>query len=166
MNTLLSSFLALLGAATNAYAFEGVARVVNAMPVVETVNRPSQNCWTEYQPSTRYNPPEHSYGGAVVGGIAGGLLGSRFGEGNGRVASAAVGAAVGAITGDRLDNRDRGETTTTQVPVRRCTSVDHYETRTSGYRVTYEYEGRQFQTTLPYDPGPQLHVNVSVTPRQ
>lgn len=56
-------------------------------------------------------------------------------------------------------------TTTTQTPVRRCASIDHYETRTSGYRVTYEYEGRQFQTTLPYDPGPQLHVNVSVTPR-
>ena len=165
MNRLLLSSMVLLGIATNAYAFESVARVVNTAPIVETVNHPTQNCWTEYQPSAQYHPPEHSYGGAVVGGIAGGLLGSRFGEGNGRVASAAVGAAVGAITGDRIDNRDRGEYTTTQTPVRRCASIDHYETRTSGYRVTYEYEGRQFQTTLPYDPGPQLHVNVSVTPR-
>jgi uncharacterized protein YcfJ len=85
MNRLLLSSMVLLGIATNAYAFESVARVVNTAPIVETVNHPTQNCWTEYQPSAQYHPPEHSYGGAVVGGIAGGLLGSRFGEGNGRV---------------------------------------------------------------------------------
>lgn len=33
-----------------------------------------------------------------------------------------------------------------------------------GYDVRYEYNGRQFSARMPYDPGPQMPVNVEVRP--
>lgn len=157
--------LTLLGAA-HAHAFEAVANVVSVSPVYQTVNRPSQNCWTEYQQTTQAAPaPQHSIVGAIVGGVAGGLIGSRFGEGSGKVASAAAGAGVGAIAGDRVGAQSSGGTVTTTTPVQRCQQVDHYEQVASGYDVVYEYNGQRFSTRLPYNPGNQLRVNVSVVPR-
>ena len=36
--------------------------------------------------------------------------------------------------------------------------------RIVAYDVTYEYNGRQFALRMPYDPGPQMPVNVDVRP--
>jgi len=85
----------------DAYAFEAVATVVSVSPINETVNHPTQQCWTETQQTTQYIPPQHSEVGAIIGGVTGGLLGSTIGRGNGKVAAAAGGAVVGAIAGDR-----------------------------------------------------------------
>ena len=156
-------FVALLAAAP-VHAFDAVATVVNVSPVSETVSQPQQRCWTEYQQS-QARAPEHNYGGAILGGVTGGLLGSLMGEGNGKVAAAAAAAGVGAIAGDRLANRDTGDTYTNTVPVQRCESVAGSQTRTTAYMVTYEYDGQRFMTRLPYNPGNQLRVNVSVTPK-
>lgn len=156
----------LAAAQVSAHAFEAVANVVGVSPVVEQVNRPTQQCWTETQQTTQVVPQEHNYLGAIIGGVAGGLLGSQVGRGNGRVAGAAVGAGVGAVTGDVLANQNRGENTVvTSQPVQRCRQVDSYQTVTTGYNVTYEYGGQRFQTRLPYNPGAQLRVNVAVTPK-
>ena len=155
-----------LVASAKAQAFEDVATVVSASPVTETVNHPSQRCWTEYQHVQQVAPAEHHYGGAILGGIAGGLLGSLMGEGTGKVAAAAVSAGVGAIAGDRLANANAnaGQAYTTSQPVQRCEQVNNTETHTT-YQVTYEYGGQRFMTRLPYDPGSHLRVNVSVTPK-
>jgi uncharacterized protein YcfJ len=78
-----------------------------------------------------------------------------------------VSAGIGAIAGDRLARNyttSPGETHTTVTPVQRCKMVDHYDVRTH-YNVVYEYNGQQFSTKLPYDPGRQMKVNVSVTPK-
>lgn len=120
--------------AARAYAFEAYANVISATPVSETLNHPTQSCWTEYQ-QTQAPPPEHSVLGAVIDGVAGGLLGSRFGEGNGKVAAAAVGAGAGAIAGDRIGAQNSGGGYTTTTPVQRCQQVDHYQTVTIGYNV-------------------------------
>ena len=45
-----------------------------------------------------------------------------------------------------------------------CHQVDHYDVRTI-YTVVYEYQGQRFSARLPYDPGPELRVNVSVEPK-
>jgi uncharacterized protein YcfJ len=66
--------------------------------------------------------------------------------------------------GDRLDNRDRGREVIYEREVRRCRMVDQWETRISGYLVTYEYGGRSYTTVLPYDPGHRLAVRVNVEP--
>ena len=150
----------------NAHAYEALATVVGVAPITEQVNRPSQQCWTETQQITRAAPQQRNYLGAIIGGVAGGLLGAQVGRGNGRIAGAAVGAGVGAVTGDTIANQNRGNATvTTTAPVQRCRQVDNFETVTTGYMVTYEYDGQRFSTRLPYNPGNQLRVNVAVTPR-
>jgi uncharacterized protein YcfJ len=165
-NTALMVLPALLLIGANANAFEAIARVTNVTPITETVSHPSQQCWSEYQQSTRTVSPEHNYGGAVLGTIVGGVVGSRFGKGNGKLVGTAAGAAIGAVTGDHIANRDaHAETRTVTTPVQRCETVDNFETRTTGYRVTYEYDNYKFTTRLPYHPGNQMRVNVAVTPR-
>ena len=85
------------------------------------------------------------------------------------VTATAAGAVIGAISGDRIDNnssRTTTETVTTEQEVKRCRMVDHWESRTTGYNVTYEYKGRQYSSFLSYDPGTRLKVNVVVTPAQ
>jgi uncharacterized protein YcfJ len=151
----------LMAVGASANAFEAVARVTNVSPITETINRPTQKCWSENREVTQAAP--HDYGGAILGTIAGGIIGSQIGKGNGKVAAGAVGAGIGAVTGDRLANRDASATTT--VPAQRCENVDNFETRVSGYRVTYEYDNWKFTTKLPYNPGNELRVNVAVTPK-
>jgi uncharacterized protein YcfJ len=150
-------------AQVNAHAYEAFADVVAVQPITEQVNHPSQQCWTENQQVVQ-SAPQRNYLGALIGGVAGGLLGSQVGKGNGRVAGAAIGAGVGAVTGHAVANRNTGTVVTTQ-PVQQCRVVDHFQTVTTGYHVTYEFDGQRFSTRLPYNPGNQMRVNVAVTPR-
>lgn len=152
----------LLTLGTNAQAFEAVARVVKVVPITETVNRPTQQCWTETQQVVRQ--PAHDPGGAILGTIAGGIIGSQIGKGSGKVLGAAVGAGIGAVTGDRLANRDNVGAVE-NVPVQRCQTVDNLESRVAAYKVTYEYDNWHFTTRLPYNPGNKIRVNVAVTPK-
>lgn len=157
---------ALALAQANAQAFEALANVVGVSPITEQVNHPTQQCWTETQQVTQAVPQERNLLGAIIGGVAGGLLGAQVGRGNGRVAGAAVGAGVGAIAGDAVANQNRTDSTvSTTTPVQRCRQVNNYQAVTTGYMVTYEYDGQRFSTRLPYNPGNQLRVNVAVTPR-
>jgi uncharacterized protein YcfJ len=144
----------------NAADFEDFARVVSVAPQVERFNQPQQECRTEYAPVQRQS---RGIGGSIIGGIAGGLLGNQVGGGSGRTAATAVGAVTGAIVGDRIENS--GNATTEQQPVRQCHTVDHWESRTSGYAVTYEYHGRTYTSVMPYDPGDRVKLHISLTPR-
>ena len=45
-----------------------------------------------------------------------------------------------------------------------CRQADHYDVRVM-YTVVYEYQGERFSAKLPYDPGNELKVDVSVTPK-
>ena len=149
-------------AQASAQAYETFANVVAVQPITEQVNNPSQQCWTENQQVVQST--QRNYLGAILGGVAGGLLGSQVGKGNGRVAGAAIGAGVGAVTGHAIGNRNAGTVVTTQ-PVQRCQQMDNFQTVTSGFHVTYEFDGQRFSTRLPYKPGHQLRVNVAVSPR-
>ena len=154
--------------------FDDFARVTNVIAQVEQINRPRQECRTEIvqvnrQVQTQAAQPRAN-GGAIIGGIAGALIGNQIGGGSGRTTATAAGAIIGAISGDRLENNgtQQGavETVTSEQPVQRCRMVDNFESRTTGYNVTYEYKGRQYSSVLPYDPGNRLKVNVTVTPAQ
>ena len=166
------AFAALSLTTVEARAYEALATVESVTPTQEIVNAPYQSCSTEYQQNVvpvapPPAPQDHSVVGAVIGGVAGGLIGSRFGAGNGRVAMAAVGAGTGAIVGDRVGSQASNSVpnyTTTMTPVERCHQVEHYDVRTV-YTVVYEYQGQRYTTKLPYNPGSQLRVNVSVTPK-
>jgi len=146
-------------------AFYDQARVRDVSPEYEKINVPRTECRSEYIPNSYRRHDSGNLLGPVIGGVAGGLLGAQVGRGNGRTAAAAAGAAIGALTGDRLSRRDDdygyGER-----EVRRCRDVDQWESRIVGYRVAYEYHGRNYTTVLPYDPGNRLRVRVSVDPVQ
>jgi uncharacterized protein YcfJ len=146
--------------------YEDRARVISVTPQFQRVNTPSQECRTEIQRESYYQPRERSLGGAIIGGVTGGLLGHTVGRGNGKVAAAAVGAGIGAIVGDRIDNdRNRGGYERVESrPVERCVSVDNWQQVPAGYLVNYEYNGRQYSTVTERDPGRFIPVHVEVRP--
>ena len=163
--------LALISTSVSALAshgdnYEDQARVISVTPQFERVNTPSQECRTEYQRESYYEPRERSLGGAIIGGVAGGLLGHTIGRGNGKVAAAAVGAGVGAIVGDRVDNDGRrgGYQRVVERPVESCVTVDHWSQVPAGYLVDYEYNGRRYSTVTEQDPGRFIPVHVEVRP--
>ncbi len=144
--------------------FPDRAKVVDTAPVYERINEPRRECWTEQQrhEHREYYRNDNNSGGAILGAIVGGLVGSTVGKGNGKVAAAAVGAATGAVIGDRWNDRDGGYDYVER-PVERCRMVDNYRQQLVGYDVTYRYQGREFTTRLPYDPGEWLSLSVSFT---
>lgn len=138
------------------------ARVLSVTPQTERINTPREECHTEYLRDAYSDSSERGLGGAIIGGIAGGLLGSQIGKGSGRIAGAAVGAATGAIVGDRIDNSARSGYATR--PVEHCSMVDNWQMVNRGYLVSYRYDGRTYDTVLPYAPGNKLRIRVAVTP--
>jgi uncharacterized protein YcfJ len=141
-----------------AVQFEDTGSVVRVTPRFEQVNRPRQECRTEYVQV----PQQRSAGGSIIGGIAGALLGNQVGGGSGRVAATAAGAIGGAIVGDRVDNN--GTTGVQEQAVRQCRTVDSWESRNNGYEVTYDYRGRNYTSIMAQDPGQSVRLRVSVEP--
>jgi uncharacterized protein YcfJ len=140
------------------------AQVLSAVPQVERVNEPRQECRTEYVRENYSYREDRSPTGSIIGGIAGGLLGSTIGRGNGRVAAAAVGAGVGAVVGDRISANQRDQYGSRERPVESCVSVDHWRTIERGYLVTYRYNGRDYDTVTNQHPGNTIRVRVAVEP--
>ncbi|WP_374357416.1 glycine zipper 2TM domain-containing protein [Chitinimonas sp.] len=160
----ISGFL-FIAALANAASFTDYATVRSVVPQYDRVSTPRKECSTEVVTETRRVGDQRSYGGAVIGGIAGALLGNRVGGGHGKEAATAAGAVIGALAGDNIDNRDR-VVREEEVPreIQRCRTVDDWQERVTGYRVTYEYQGQRYTTILPNDPGHRLPVRVSVDP--
>ncbi|HEY9100830.1 glycine zipper 2TM domain-containing protein [Chitinimonas sp.] len=162
---ILSSLIAAGFASAQAASFEDTARVRNVEPQYERISVPHKECSSEVVTETRRVGGERSYGGAVVGGVAGAIVGNQVGKGHGREAATALGAVVGALTGDRIDNRDnRVEYEDVPREVQRCRTVEDWQSRVTGYRVTYEYRGQQYTTTTRDNPGRTMPVRVSVDP--
>lgn len=156
---------ALAGPQRHADGFKDTANVIASIPVYESVNAPQRDCWNEQVGYERASNPERSYGGAILGGLAGGLLGNSLGKGNGRSVATAVGAATGAIVGDNIDNDGHAYRPAEQRPryEQRCRTVDNWSRQLTGYNVTYRYQGHDYTTFLPYDPGQSVRVRVNVS---
>lgn len=177
---LLSALGAAAVPAAQAAQFEEYGRVVRAQPRVEQIRQPREECRTEYvQAPSQYSqqqqyPQQRSAGGAILGAIAGGIIGNQVGGGSGRAAATAVGVMAGAVAGDRISNNgrpmDQGQYAQQQYPqehaVRQCRMIDAYESRTTGYDVTYDYRGRSYTTFTQRDPGDRIRLRVTVEPDQ
>ena len=149
--------------------FEDFGKVVRVQPRVEQVRMPRQECKTEYVQVPVQQQQERSAGGSIIGGIAGALVGNQVGGGSGRSVATAAGAIAGAIAGDRIDNNGRqtgGPQQVQEQAVRQCRNVDAWESRTTGYEVTYDYRGRNYTSVMARDPGPRVRLRVSVEPDQ
>ncbi len=149
------------------------ARVVNVEPIVRyvRVETPVRECWDEEVHEGAPYGRHHGHGTAgptIAGGILGGVIGHQFGSGRGKDAATVAGVLIGsAIAHDRAARRrSPAYYETRSRTVERCDVryETHEEERIDGYRVTYEYNGRVQTTRMPYDPGKQIKVRVSVSP--
>ena len=141
-----------------AASYAAQARVVSAVPVRQVMaSAPRQECWTEHEESRGGNRAA----GAVLGGIAGGLIGHQIGSGSGNTAATIAGALGGAAVGNEVGRRSGGDARA----IERCRTVSDSDERVVGYDVVYRFQGREFTARLPYDPGPEIPVDVTVTPR-
>ncbi len=147
------------------------AEVVDVEPIFRTieVSRPRQVCWDEirYDNEDRFRRSNRVAGSAVLGGIIGAVIGHQIGSGRGNdvatVAGAAIGTAIGASRAARREQNGHDH---------RSRTVEHCETRfefeeeevLDGFRVTYDYNGREYVTRTDEDPGNTLRVRVSVIP--
>jgi uncharacterized protein YcfJ len=147
------------------------ARVVHVEPVVRRVRveTPRRECWdeTRYVESRPHISDPAVGGRTLLGGIIGGVIGHQFGSGRGRDAATIAGAVIGSGVGYDSARR-RAEVSTEERVVQRCATryERDYEERIDGYRVTYEYNGREFTTRMPYDPGETMRVRVAVAPAE
>jgi uncharacterized protein YcfJ len=143
------------------------APVTRVEPIVRQVRieTPRRECYDD----TRYveSPAPQIAGHTLLGGIIGGVLGHQIGHGDGRDFATVAGAAIGAGVGYTSATRQYAPRVREEV-VQRCdVSYDRsYEERIEGYRVTYEYNGREYTTRMPYDPGERIKVRVAVAPAE
>jgi uncharacterized protein YcfJ len=161
------------------------ARVVDVEPLKRRirVTEPRRQCFeeTRYDERAGYRDRRDSRqaaGSMILGGLLGAAVGNQFGRGDGRRAATVAGALIGSAIGhdaaqgpyesDRYRGRvdDRRYEDPRPYTVQRCDVRydERWEERIEGYHVTYEYNGRRYETELPYDPGPRLRVRVAVAP--
>jgi len=135
------------------------AQVVDVQTVYETYQVPQNRRVCNDNPrGHRQSSNRGNAGGAVLGGIIGGLIGNRFGKGSGRDAATAAGILTGAAIGSNSNNRNR------HYSGRQCyTQTEYYqEERIAGYDVSYDYNGRVYQTRMQNHPGSRVKVVVNV----
>ncbi len=134
--------------------------VLSVKPIIELVKeyRPVKVC----REVTRKARPQDDSANRLVGGIVGAVIGSKLGHDRGeKVVGAAAGAVIGSNIGEAM-----AESHKSLKRKRVCRFEDRmqeYE-RQSGYRVVYRYMGQNFETEMPYDPGPEIELEVSVNP--
>ena len=141
------------------------ANVVSAQPIYQVVqvNNPVQQCWKEAIPVHKksYNSrtPE------ILGAIVGAGVGRLFGSGRGQDAATVAGAVLGGSIGRDHKNRKNEQYSDVRYE-ERCKVVDnfHTEERLQGYDVSYEYNGRIYNTRTKSDPGTTITVSVNVVP--
>lgn len=172
---------ALGGLPAAAQSYGDVARVLSATPISERVPAPRRECRVEqvttYQERRTVRPGPYDYGpepsgaGTVLGAIVGGVIGHQIDRGGGTAAGAIVGSLIGnSIERDAHAGYEPGgrevlvERTPVPREVERCRWVEESREQVVAYDVRYEYNGREFRTRMPYDPGPEMPVNVEVRP--
>lgn len=151
------------------------ADVLQARPIYEEVriSQPREECHDErvvYR--DRYDDRDYGYNnaaGAVIGGVIGGAVGHQVSRGSGRAVATVIGAVIGSQIGQNVqrENQEYRRGSSERVAYEpRCRRIadTRYEQRIQSYDVTYRLHGRVYRTSLPYDPGNRLAVNVRVEP--
>lgn len=137
------------------------ARVTNVSPIIRYDRVPvtSTECHTVRSYRSRGSD---SYTPMIAGGILGGIIGNQFGNRSGKDFMTIAGTVLGGSIGN--DHAKRGHAH--PVSERVCDEVVSYreEEVVDGYRVTYRYHGKEYFTTMDYDPGERIRVRASVVP--
>lgn len=125
-----------------------IAQVLSRTPVYEQVSVPQQVCTPVATQSGT------SGAGALMGAIAGGAIGQQIGGGSGQALATLAGVVGGAMLGDRIESPGTSNTL-------HCSVQNTPQNRLVGYQVVYTFAGKQYQTQLPYDPGPTLTLQIT-----
>ncbi len=153
------------------------AQVLSAEPLMRQVRItvPQRECFAEthYVPvNARGTGATPAAGQMLLGGLIGAVIGhqidDRRSRNTGTVAGALIGTAIGhqvAQDSARRSPYGRGGEYRA-VDGERCEvhTVERFEERIDGYRVTYRYNSRIYTTQMPRDPGATLRVRVNVAP--
>jgi len=143
----------LLALGSGLTAAQEVGRVISSTPVIQQIAVPRQVCTTQQVTS----PGTKSGAGAVMGAIAGGAIGNNIGDGAGRAVATMIGLVGGAMLGDRVEGAPAAQVQNVQS----CSTQTFYENRTVSYNVVYEFNGKQYQVSMPNDPGPTVKLQIS-----
>jgi uncharacterized protein YcfJ len=143
----------LLALGSGLTAAQEVGRVLSSTPVIQQIAVPRQVCTTQQVTS----PGAKSGAGAVMGAIAGGAIGNNIGDGAGRAVATMIGLVGGAMLGDRVEGAPAAQVQNVQS----CSTQTFYENRTVSYNVVYEFNGKQYQVSMPNDPGPTVKLQIS-----
>jgi len=159
---------------SSADAHFATATVTGVQPILRVVEVtvPREVCWNEQVRSTAHYKKRgyRSHTPTMLGGILGGVVGNQFGGGRGQtvmtVAGTLLGASVGRDAAYRRSARYESAANPSYSTERRCEieEVMHEEERLDGYRVTYDYQGREYVTRTEVDPGRTIEIRVQVTP--
>lgn len=165
-----AALLAPCVAAANDYAstadgYYDYAPVTRAEPITRNVriNAPREECWEE-QVLVR-EPGYTSATPMILGGIIGGVAGHSVGKGRGNDVATVAGTILGGSIGRDVGAAHRTDGTRS-VTETRCHQVNDYreEQHVEGYRVFYRYNGNDYETRMPHDPGARIRVQVNVQP--
>jgi uncharacterized protein YcfJ len=152
------------------YDKSAYARVIEVTPVYREirVEQPVEKCWQEPVRS-RYRTQHYSNsaGATLAGGLIGGIIGHQFGSGRGNKLATAVGTIIGAQAGHDA-GRDLDpyyeESYTRYKDVCEVQTTSRYEEVADGFKVKYSYNGKNYLTHMPYNPGERIKINVTVNP--
>lgn len=139
------------------------AQVVDVQPIYAEFRIPQNRRVCDQNSRRPHNRPQHASngGGALLGGIIGGIIGNRFGKGHGRQAATVAGVIVGSTIGSNARSQGYYSTNDSR---RACYNQREYriEQRITGYDVSYEYNGKIYQTRLQNHPGDRVRIEVNV----
>jgi uncharacterized protein YcfJ len=151
--TMNKTFIALtLASLYGAASADEIGQVISSVPMVQAVAVPRKVCKME---NVAVQVPK-SGTGAVLGAIAGGVVGHALGDGGARAAATMIGMVGGTVLGDRMEQAGDAQVQAVQ----RCETQHTVENQIKGYRVTYEYAGKQYVVEWPTNPGPSIAVQV------
>lgn len=146
--------------------FFDYAEVVRVEPIVRQVriNEPREECWDEEVPV--YQSGYRSATPTILGGIIGGVVGNTMGKGDGKTAATVAGTVLGGSIGRDVSHANARPAEYGTTVETRCRQVADYreEERVEGYAVTYRYQGEEYTTRMPHDPGERIRVHVDVQP--
>jgi uncharacterized protein YcfJ len=136
--------------------------VLSVKPIIEVVKeyQPTKVCYE--QPTVKSKSTSDSKGAQIVGGIVGAVIGSKLGR---KDSTKVLGATAGAIIGSSIGKEAAAASNkpTSGIECRIENKLREFE-RQAGYRVVYLYQGEQFATELPYDPGNEIKLRVEIAP--
>jgi uncharacterized protein YcfJ len=147
------------------------ARVVDVDPIVRRirVSTPQRECFNEDRPVSS-GATGTEIRSTLIGGVIGAVVGHQIGHNNHDPVAVVGGTLIGAAIGNSIGASQaakRGEYRQVSYETVQSCEVNYHDEWTEqidGYRVTYVYNGREYTTRMPYDPGQRIRVGVDVRP--